>query len=181
MLRFNPYANHKFFRGAIICLSALLLGHLLTGCVSIKVQANKDEASVKQIKRLFVLIQHGDIGKQSYPDELAAAMRSAFTNTPVVTEISIANPLELDESVHRQQIDAFGGDAVLLIRATGGIVNQSGGYQKLLYDASLFDPQLKKRVWRARVDNSGGTWLMKRRFREMSESIVRQLKSDGFI
>jgi len=173
--------NHKNFRGSILCMSAVLLGHLLTGCTSIKIQANKDEASVRKVKRLFVLIQHGDVGKRPYSAELASAMQDAFTNTPVVIDVSIANPVELDESAHQKRMDEFGCDAVLVIRTTGGIINEYDSYPKIIYDASLFEPQLKKRLWRARVDNSGATALMKRRFREMSESIVRQLKSDGFI
>jgi hypothetical protein len=181
MLGSIRYTNYKHFRGAILWMSALLLGHLLTGCTSIKIQANKDEASVRKIKRLFVLIQHGEVGKRPYSTELASAMQNAFTNTGVVIEISIANPVELDESAHQKRMDKFGCDAVLVIKTTGGIINEYDSYPKIIYDASLFDPQLKKRFWRARIDNSGGTALMKRRFREMSESIVRQLKSDGFI
>src|SRR6266481_3220206 len=103
MMPSNRFTNHNHFCGALVCLSALLLGHFLIGCVSIKLQSNKDDASVRKIKRLFVLIQHGDLGPPSYRTELASAMGNAFTNTPVVTEISIASPLELDESAHRQR------------------------------------------------------------------------------
>jgi hypothetical protein len=78
-------------------------------------------------------------------------------------------------------MDEFGCDAVLVIKATAGIIGDFGHYPTIIYDASLFDPQLKKRLWRARINNSGPSMVMKRRFREMSESIVRQLKNDGFI
>jgi hypothetical protein len=181
MLDSMRFTNDKYFRRAIMCLSAVLLAQLLIGCVSIKVQANKDEASVRKVKRLFVLIQQGDVGRQTYSKELASALQNASTNTPVVTEITIANPVELDESAHRKQMDEFGCDAVLVIKATAGILEDFGRYPTIIYDASLFDPQLKKRLWRAHINNSGPTMVMKRRFREMSESIVRQLKNDGFI
>ena len=162
-------------------LFAFFFGFMTCGCTSIQLHANKDAASVRRVKRLFVLIQHGDIGTQPYSTDLAEAIRTAFTNTPVVTEVGVSNPIELDERVHRQQIEKFESDAVLVITATGGIVAEFGGYPTIIYDASLFEPQMDKRLWRARIDNSGGTAFMKRRFREMAEHIIRQLRSDGFI
>ncbi len=177
----NQLSIQTYLRYGLACLAAVLLCQLTTGCTSIKIQANKDAASVKKIKRLYVVIQHGDVGQQALSNGLASALRNAFTNTPVALEVSIANPVELDEKVHLKRITQFESDAAMVITATGGIIADFGGYPTIIYDASLFDPQLEKRLWRARIDNSGGTALMTRRFREMADTIVRQLKQDGFI
>jgi hypothetical protein len=68
-----------------------------------------------------------------------------------------------------------------VVRVTTFVVSEYGGYPTIMYDVSLFDPEVKKRLWRGSVNNSGGTALMSRRMREMAEAIVSQLSKDGFL
>jgi len=154
---------------------------ILAGCTSVTVQSTKDTAAVHKIGRLFVLINHGDLGNQTYSNELAANLRSVLSNPPPVMEISIASPLELDEKVHVGRIQRFNPEAVLVIRLSTAVLDEFGGYPILKYDASLFDPKMEKRLWRGAVNNSGGTALMKRRMRETAEVIISQLQKDGFL
>lgn len=173
-IRANPMSN-------LVHCHLLLLALLVTGCTSIDVRANKDPASVRKINRMFVLIQHGDVDDQPYSRDLADALRNAFANTPVNVDIAIANPVELDEKIHMRRISQLQPDAAMVIKATGEVLSEYGGYPTIIYDVSLFEPDLEKRLWRARVDNSGGTALMKRRMREMAERIIKQLRTDGFL
>src|SRR6185436_3421669 len=146
---------------------ALTVGALfISGCTSIKLQSNKDAATVIKLKKLFILINHGDADKQPYSTELAAALKASLTNDPVEIEIVISNPLELDPKANLKRIEAFAPTAVLLITATGGVMSEYGGYPTIIYDASLTTPDLERRFWRARINNSGGTALMTRRMRE---------------
>ena len=153
----------------------------LGGCTSVKVQATKDVESVRRLERLFLLINHGDMGNQPYSTNLANHFRMVLSNPPPVLEIGIVSPLELDEKVHQIRVEQFKADAVLVVRLTGAVLSQYGGYPVLTYDASLFDPPMKKRMWRGVVNNSGGTGLMNRRMREMAEALVAQLRKDGFL
>lgn len=162
-------------------LAGVILSLCLTGCTSVSVQATKDPKAVHKMGRLFVLINHGDLGNQPYSTDLANNLRTVLSNPPPALEISIVSPLELDERVHDDRIKQFNPDAVLVIRLTTAVLSEYGGYPILKYDASLYDPDMKRRLWRGVVDNSGGTALMKRRMREMAEVIVGRLRKDGFL
>jgi hypothetical protein len=90
-------------------------------------------------------------------------------------------PLDLDEKSHLEKAKSFEADAILTVKAVSGIIDEFGGYPTIIYDASLYDPDLKKRLWRGNINNSGGTALMSRRMREMAVEIVTQLRKDGFL
>lgn len=154
---------------------------LCAGCTSVKLQSTKDPAAVRKVNRLFVLINQGETENQKLSGELIDQFRNSLSNSPVLLEFSIISPLELDERVHDVKIKQFEADSVLAIRVTTFIVSEYGGYPTIIYDVSLFDSEMKKRLWRGSVNNSGGTALMSRRMREMAEAIVTQLKKDGFL
>jgi hypothetical protein len=166
---------------AILGLAAVSFAALLTGCTSIHVHANKDPEAVRKVRRLSILIHHGDTGEQIYSKDLSAALHTAFTNTAVSVDVDIAGPAELDDKGHQRRRAEFQCDSVLVITATGGVVNGYGGYPTIIYDMSLYEPKLDKRLWRARVDNSGGTALIELRMRKMAERLVQQLRDDGFL
>jgi hypothetical protein len=167
---------------AIGILSVLILAMAGgSGCTSVTVHSNKDAAAVHRIGKLFVLINQGELEKQPLSNMLADDLRNSFSNSPVQLAMSIVSPLELDEQKHDREIEAFHPDAVLTIQVRTFIVDEYGGYPKILYDVSLLDPAARHRLWRAAIDNSGGTALMDRRMREMAEKIVAQLRQDGFL
>ena len=171
----------KFFRtllGISFITLALFCG---SGCTSVSLESNKDAAAVHKINRLFILINQGEVKSQPLSKSLAAAFENCFSNTPTRVDIAIASPLDLDESGYKSRMETFNADAVLVVGVQTFIVDQFGGYPTIMYDASLYDSAMKKREWRAAINNSGGTALMNRRMKEMSESIVSQLKLDGFL
>jgi hypothetical protein len=151
------------------------------GTSMVTIQATKDPSAVQKIGRLFILINHGDLGHPGYSRDLAADLQSTLSNPPPVLKISVISPLALDESVYDKKIKEFKPDAVLVIRLSTSVVDEAGGYPMLKYDVSLFDPMMKKRLWRGAVNNSGGTAFIQRRMHDMAEAIVNQLRQDGFL
>ena len=89
--------------------------------------------------------------------------------------------VELDEKIYSHDIESYGPQAVLVIVATGGVVSPYGGMEKIVYDASLFAPDLEKRIWRAQIEHSGGTALIGKRMKKMANAIVGQLEKDQLI
>ena len=178
VLRHHMSAHQLRLTTAGLVFSTLLF---VAGCTSVSLKSTKDPAAVRKINRLFVLINQGETDNQKWSNELIEHFRNSLTNSPVRLEFSIVSPLELDERVHDARIKQFDADAVLVVRVTTFVVSEYGGYPTIMYDVSLFDPEVKKRLWRGSVNNSGGTALMSRRMREMAEAIVSQLSKDGFL
>ena len=164
-----------------LIVAALCLGVTGCGSVSVTVQSTKDAQAVHKVERLFVIINHGDLGGQSYSEDLAHNLRLILSNPPPDLEIGIVSPLDLDEKQHGAKIKQFKPDAVLVIRLTTAVLDPFGGYPILKYDASLFDAMMKKRLWRGAVDNSGEGALVKLRMSKMAEVLVTQLRKDGFL
>jgi hypothetical protein len=176
--------NSKLKLGLLAAFIAAAFA-IFTGCAigfsTVTIQATKDPSAVQKIGRLFILINHGDLGHPSYSTKLAADLQSVLSNPPPVLKISLQSPLELDESVYDKKIQLFKPDAVLVIRLSASVIDEAGGYPMLKYDVSLFDPTMKKRLWRGAVDNSGGTAFIDRRMHDMAETIVNRLREDGFL
>ena len=160
---------------------AALLAVFLTACTSVRLNSVKDATNVHKLDRLFVIVAQGQLNSTKFADQFIEQFRAQLTNSAVKVEFSILTPLELDEKTHLEKAKAFQADAILFVRAVSGVRDQYGGYPTIIYDASLFDPEFKKRLWRANINNSGGTGLMSRRMREMAEQIVKQLQNDGFL
>lgn len=166
--------------GKVILFIAFL--SLVTGCTSITIKSNKDEASVKQLDRLYIVINHGEVSDKSLSNYLIDGFKAAFTNAPVKVDYGVMSALDLDPKVMTDEIKAFNPDAVLVVSVSTFVVSaEYGGYPTIDYDASLYNPDHTKRIWRAAIDNSGGTALMKRRMREMAGKISMQLQTDGFL
>lgn len=158
----------------ILCLAA--------GCTSVTIKSNKDEASVHQLNRLSVIINHGEVSDKQLSNELIDGFKGCFSNAPVQVDYSVMSALDLDTKAQADQIKAFNPDAILLISVTTFVISaEYGGYPTILYDASLYNPDHSKRLWRAAINNSGGTALMNRRMHEMAGKIATQLQADGFL
>ena len=154
----------------------------MTGCTSITIKSNKDAASVKQLDRLYIVVNHGEVTDKSLSNYLIDGFKSCFTNSPVKVDYGVMSALDLDPKVMTDEIKAFNPDAVLVVSVSTFVVAaEYGGYPTIIYDASLYNPDHTKRIWRASIDNSGGTALMKRRMREMAGKISMQLQTDGFL
>jgi hypothetical protein len=168
---------------AMALILAVLCG---AGCTSVSLDSvsmatNEDKAAVHKVDRLFIVVNQGEGKNQPLSQSLVKAFQGCFTNATPQMDITVVSPLDLDENAYQSRISNFNADAVLVIAVKTFIVDETGGYPVILYDASLYEPTLHKRIWRAAINNSGGTALMDRRMREMAEKIVQQLHQDGFL
>jgi hypothetical protein len=155
---------------------------LVSGCTSVTIQSNKDASAVHQLNRMFVVINHGEVKDQELSNYLIDGFKGCFSNAPVQVDYTVLSALDLDTKSHEQQIKAFNPDAVLEVSVTTYVISaEYGGYPTIMYDASLYNPDLTKRIWRAAIDNSGGTALMKMRMHQMAGKIATQLQTDGFL
>lgn len=154
----------------------------MAGCTSITIKSNKDASAVRQLNRLSIVINHGEVSDKALSNYLIDGFKSCFSNAPVQVDYTVLSALDLDTKSHEQQIKAFNPDAVLEVSVTTYVVSaEYGGYPTIMYDASLYNPDLTKRLWRAAIDNSGGTALMKLRMHQMAGKIATQLQADGFL
>jgi len=177
-LTMNRFGAAAFWRGAFL---AVILG-LAAGCTSVTIKSNKDESSVRQLNRLSIVINHGEVSNNELSNYLIDGFKECFSNAPVQVDYSIISALDLDTKSQTERVKSFNPDAVLVVSvSTYVIAAEYGGYPEIKYDASLFDPGLTKRFWRAAVDNSGGTALMKLRMHQMAGKIATQLQTDGFL
>jgi len=174
----NRFGASVFWRGAF--LAAIL--SFAAGCTSVTIKSNKDESSVRQLKRLSIVINHGEVTDTQLSNYLIDGFKGCFSNAPVQVDYSLVSALDLDTKSQTERIKTFNPDAVLVVSVTTYVIAaEYGGYPTIKYDASLFDPGLTKRYWRAAVDNSGGTALMKLRMHQMAGKIATQLQTDGFL
>jgi hypothetical protein len=151
------------------------------GCTSVSLQSSKDASAVRKTDRLFIIINQDDVKKQQLAKSLAVSFQGCFTNGAPIVEMSVLSPLDLDESAVDRRVRDFHADTVLIVSLKTFIIDETGGYPNMVYDASLYEASTHKRIWRAAINNSGSTDLMDRRMREMAEKIVQQLRQDGFL
>ena len=182
----------KFAGGFSILISLWAILFFGNGCASTSVtmQTNKNPLAMHSIKRLFVVINLGPLEKQTThtkgaaelsSESLVASLRNCFSSNSVQVEIKVVNPLELEKQDYQAQARQFFADAALLIRLDHYVVNQFGSYPIIYYDAALSNEISHKLVWRALIKNSGNPGTMKERNQRMAETIVAELRADGFI
>ena len=172
----------KSFGAGLRSVFLVLVLGLMAGCTSVTIKSNKDESAVHQLNRLFIVVNHGEVGDKQLSNYLIDGFKGCFSNAPVQVDYTVLSALDLDTKAHEQQIKAFNPDAVLEVSVTTFVVSaEYGGYPTIMYDASLYNPDLSKRLWRAAIDNSGGTALMKLRMHQMAGKIATQLQTDGFL
>lgn len=124
------------------------------------------------------------IKDHSFAHDLASALDGALDHQGVANEIRVMDPT-LDRAEYLPLITAYAANAVLVVTATRGDWFPCRffgcGYRALFYDCSLYGPEFGRRLWQAEVSNSGGTGMMKERFRKMAESILQELRRAGVI
>ncbi len=167
--------------GKIVAVTIVLL--MFAGCATVSVNSVRDPSFSNSIHKLFIIVNHGQIDDidKAYTPYLVEALKDEFSRKSVETMIQMANPLALDDSALFAGIGTYKPDGVLAIVATGGVAGPYGGMRKIIYNVSLFDPLTKKRVWRARIDASGGEAVQERRMRIMAHDLVMRLDQEKLL
>jgi len=166
--------------GQAMILAAVL--SLFAGCTAVTIKSNKDAVSVRQLSRLYIVVNNGDVTDKSLSSYLIEGFKGCLTNSPVQADYGTVSALDLDSTSITEQIKAFHPDGVLVVSVSTFVVSADyGGYPTIIYDASLYDSDRTKRIWRASINNSGGTALMKLRMHQMAGKIATQLQTDGFL
>ena len=172
----NPFVRfHQY-------LHFILSGLLVAGCASVSINSTKDPTFVERLRHIYILVNPGQL-TQEYNDPLINALDNAFAQEDIKYTIKLMDPLVLDEDAYLDEIKSYSPQAVLTINPTGGVVGEYGGYVQVIYDVSLYRPTLKKRLWRARIENSGGVYefIIEKRMRMMADSILKKLKEDQLL
>jgi hypothetical protein len=181
----------RYFRASRWLIRVIFVPLVFLGCASVSIESVKDPSfeSVKDpsfsnpIHRLFIVVNNGQVDTvdPAYTRYLVAALKDEFTRKGVDIEIRATGRLALNDNVDLAEIASYKPDGVLTIIASGGVVGPHGGMVKILYDVSLFDAGKNKRIWRARLDASGGTGVQEKRMKMMAQGLVKRLSEDHMI
>ena len=131
----------------VLCVICVAI--LLSGCTRVSLQSVRDPSFSNPIKKLFILLNHVRVDSidPSYTPYLTTALKDEFSKEGVELFIRVVNPLALDTSVYKSEIASYKPDGVLIIAYAGGTrAGTSSGILDILYDVSLFDSSMNKRV-----------------------------------
>jgi hypothetical protein len=151
---------------------------LFLGCASVSIESARDPGFSGKISRLYVLLRDNGQLRSSYWQNLQKALTERLKARGIASQVQIISPLELDESRYSQDMKAFSPDAVLFIQSAGG-TRRLQEVIEIFWDASLYLPGKKTRIWRASIHMSGGS--SPSRMTALTDSILSKMEQDGII
>jgi len=175
----------EFIRNTLLSKISLVtvLAILLTGCASVSVKSVKDSSYDKSIHKLFVILNHTQVDNvdPNYTPYLLKALHDEFEKEKIEVSLNVIRPLSLSNQSFDSEIANYKPDGILTILANGGVSSGGGGLLSIYYDVSVFDAPTEKRIWRARIDASGGTAIREKRMAIMAQKLVHHLKEEKLI
>jgi len=161
----------------------VVIALLSLGCASVSVNSMRDSSFSEPIQKLFVVVNHNqvDMIDRSFTPYLITALKDEFSKKGVETEIVVISPLDLNANTYASEIASYKPDGVMTILANGGIIGPYGGMQTIVYDISIFESAKNIRIWRARIEASGGTGVREKRMRMMAQKLIQRLSDDKII
>jgi hypothetical protein len=129
---------------------------------------------------MYIIVNNGQ-ADATYDMYLVAALKEEFSKRSAEVKLRVVDELVLDDNVYIAEAAAYEPDGILMIVATGGTVSGYGGMIEIIYDVSVFDKLTEKRIWRAQIDNSGGTAVVEKRMKLMALDLVKRLTDDKVI
>jgi hypothetical protein len=161
---------------------ALAMCMLLFGCApTTRMATNKAQTYAGDPKRIYAVFsvraQFGKDFSEGFEQKAIAIAKECGA----MLEAANLNGLELNDGGVRSRMRAFGPDAVLTMRSTGGTKDQFGTVLDATYDVRLMDVASNKTVWRASTKVTSGGLLMPARDRGASFAgdLMNRLKRDG--
>ena len=164
---------------------------VLSGCVTAKIESQRDSSFDKDISRVYV---HSTFGMED--QELAAKFSNAilheFSTLGITTRTAESDPLALEEQdVVAEAIAEFAPTVVLMLNQTERGTSVTPGApgapgtmsSEAVYDASLYDAETMRRVWRAQVSTSGDANLTTAdgTAKKLAATIAKRMQEDGLI
>lgn len=176
-----------------LALTALCFALALSGCVTAKIESQRDDSFTKEIDRVYV---HSTFGMEDR--ELAGAFSSAilheFSTRGITTHTAESDPLALeeqDDEAVAAAVAEFAPTVVLILKQTARGTSVSPGApgmpgtmsSEAVYDASLYDAETMRRVWRAQVSTSGDANLTtgEGTAKKLAATIAQRMQDDGLI
>jgi len=169
-------------------LAALVLCSVvaLAGCVSTKIQSNRDASYTGTIERLYIFATVGE-REQDMARLFTTAIEEQFAAHGIPAQARVRDPLALEgEGLVSEEVEAFAPSAILVLAQTESsamISGAGGGTNSATFDASLFDTETERRVWRASIKASRDRIYATERqgANNLAEKIVEKLFEDGLI
>ena len=157
----------------------------LGACAATKVESNKAADYSGEPKRVYVLFNDPNVAQlgSNFVTSFRGGLSSAAAACGAVLELGQVSPLALDDSQYEKDIQAFGADSVLVVKANGGTLDELGQRIEAIYDVRLIDVQTRKTVWRANANlMSGGIMTASTTKGEsLSAAITDKMKNDGLL
>ena len=178
---------------ATVTLPVLCLALALSGCVTAKIESQRDDSFAKEISRVYV---HSSFGMedQELAAEFSIAILHEFSILGITTQTAESDPLALEEQeeeVVAEAIAEFVPTVVLMLKQTErgrsfspGAPGMPGSMSsEAAYDASLYDAETMRRVWRAQVSTSGDAVLTtgEGTAKKLAAAIAKRMQEDGLI
>lgn len=170
---------------------ALSLAFVTSGCVTAKIESQRDGAFNKEITRVYVYSSLR-MDDQDLAEAFSRAIESELGLQGIAAVAQVKDPLALDEEdIVTDDVATFAPTVILeLTQTEASAVRTSQGpgmgftqSDKAVYDASLYDLETRKRVWRAQVSTSRDAFMTTQDAAadKLAKKIVAQLVEDGLI
>ena len=170
----------------LVTAFALCFAFALSGCVSTKIQSNRDASFTGTVERLYVLASVAE-REQGMANLFTTAIEQHLAAHGVPARAHVRDPLALEgEELVTREVEAFGPSAILVLTQTESsamISGAGGGTNSAVFDASLFDTESERRIWRASIKASRDRIYATEQqgARNLAEKIVEKLAEDGLL
>jgi hypothetical protein len=136
---------------AFVIFTCLLI--VLCGCETpTKITSVRAPLYAGTPERIFVVSDAAVRGNGSnFDPTMRKKMIDIAAACGAVLEVSVVNPLELNERIHDDRIKAFNADVVLRIRNTGGLIGGEGLRINSSHDLQMTELKTNKVIWQSTV------------------------------
>ncbi|MEP0547218.1 MAG: hypothetical protein ABJF88_09825 [Rhodothermales bacterium] len=169
----------------------LVLILFMSGCVTTKIQSQRDASFSEEIQRVYVY-SSVRMDEEELAEAFSQAIESKFGMRGVAVMGRVKDPLALEtDDMITEDVIAFAPTVVLVltqteastVRTTQGAGMGFTQSEAAVYDASLYHPETKKRVWRAMISTSRDSFMTSQdaAAEKIAEKIVNKLIEDGLL
>lgn len=175
----------KSLRSSCQVLCTICVAIFLFGCARVSLQSVREPSFSEPINNLLINLNHREVDQinPSYTTYLMIALMEELSKKDV--GFVIHNIGQIDYRPYRPaeaDIAEYKIDKVMTITATSctrsGLF---GGFIQIIYDVNLFDLSTDERIWRARINASGGPWVRKKFMKLMVNDLINRLSGEKLI